>query len=116
MKKWIGFLAVLMLAVMTGPVFADHLQPVEPTEFRVERAEEPFNQGVEALKDDNYNEAVRHFQAATQADPNLPEAHINLAMAQAAQGETEKAQKHFNEAANLIAQAETGQQQSPPAG
>lgn len=53
------------------------------------------------------DEAVTHFQAAEQEDPTIPETHVNLAMALAAAGQTDQAEKHFDQAANLIAQAES---------
>jgi Flp pilus assembly protein TadD len=107
MKKWIGFLAALLLAVVTGPVFADHIEPVQPKGIADEEAKKHFKKGVEAFREDKFDEAVIHFQAAEQEDPTTPETHVNLAMALAAAGQTEEAEKHFDQASNLIAQAES---------
>lgn len=107
MKKWIGFLAALLLAVVTGPVFADHIEPVQPKGIADNEAKKHFNKGVESFKEDNFDEAVTHFQAAEQEDPTIPETHVNLAMALAAEGQTDQAQKHFDQASTLIAQAES---------
>lgn len=106
MKKCILFLAALFLALAAAPVFADHIQPVEPKEITNEEARQEFDQGIREFMNDNFSEAAIHFYAAEEADPTIPEVHVNLAMALAGSGETEDAEKHFNEASNLIAQAD----------
>ncbi len=107
MKKWMGFLAALVLAMATGPVFADHIEPVPARGIADKEAKEHFEKGVKAFKQDKFDQAVIEFQAAEQEDPTVPETHVNLAMALAAAGQTDQAEKHFDQASNLIAQAES---------
>ena len=44
-------------------------------------ARDQLNKGVEAYKSAHYEEAINHFQKATQLDPNLPMAKSYLATA-----------------------------------
>jgi len=44
-------------------------------------ARDQLNKGVEAYKSAHYEEAIDHFQRATQLDPNLPMAKTYLATA-----------------------------------
>ena len=44
-------------------------------------ARDQLNKGVEAYKSAHYEEAIGHFQRATQLDPNLPMAKTYLATA-----------------------------------
>lgn len=105
MKKWIGFLAALLLAMSTAPAFANHIEPVPPKGIADKEAKEYFERGVKAFKQDKFDRAVIEFQAAEQEDPTVPETHVNLAMALAAAGQKDQADKEFDQAANLIAQA-----------
>lgn len=109
MKKittWIRFFALLFPALAAAPAFANHLQPAEPKEITDQDAKSHFDAGVQAFMNHDFDRAARHFQAAEAAEPDLPEIHIDLAMALAAQGNTDTARKHFDEANNLIAEAE----------
>jgi Flp pilus assembly protein TadD len=106
MKKMIGLFAALALALAAAPAFANHLQPLEPKEITNEGAKKHFDLGVQAFMNDDFDEAANHFQAAAEVAPDVPEIHIDLAMAMAAAGKTETARKHFDEATNLIAQTE----------
>ncbi len=45
------------------------------------KARDQLNKGVEAYKSAHYEEAIGHFQSATQLDPNLPMAKTYLATA-----------------------------------
>lgn len=45
------------------------------------KARDQLNKGVEAFKTAHYEEAVNHFQQATQLDPSLPMARLYLATA-----------------------------------
>lgn len=105
MKKWIRFFALLFPALIVAPAFANHIQPVEPKEITDLDAKTHFDAGVQAFMNDNFDQAAKHFLAAEAADPTVPELHVDLAMALAAEGKTDTARKHFDEAANLIAQA-----------
>ncbi len=107
MKKWIGFLAALLLAVMTGPVFANHIEPIQPKGIADKEAKEHFEKGVKAFRQDKFDQAVDQFQAAEREDPTIPEIHVNLGMALAAVGQNDQAKEQFDQAANLIAMAES---------
>lgn len=49
------------------------------------KARDQLNKGVEAFKTAHYDEAIGHFQQATQLDPTLPMARLYLATAYAQQ-------------------------------
>lgn len=49
------------------------------------KARDQLNKGVEAFKTAHYEEAIDHFQQATQLDPSLPMARLYLATAYAQQ-------------------------------
>jgi len=49
------------------------------------KARDQLNKGVEAFKTAHYEEAIGHFQQATQLDPSLPMARLYLATAYAQQ-------------------------------
>ncbi|HZR45391.1 MAG TPA: tetratricopeptide repeat protein [Candidatus Manganitrophaceae bacterium] len=105
MKKGIQFFAALFLTLAAAPAFANHLQPVEPKEIADPDAKSHFGAGVQAFMSDDFDQAAKHFQAAEAAEPDIPEIHVDLAMALAAQGNTDTARKHFDEAGDLIAEA-----------
>ena len=44
-------------------------------------ARDQLNKGVDAYKSAHYDEAIEHFQKATELDPNLPMAKTYLATA-----------------------------------
>jgi len=114
MKNWIRFFALLFPMLAMAPAFANHIQPVEPKEIASQEAKQHFDLGLQAFMDDNFSEAARHFQAAEVAEPTVPEIHVDLAMALAADGKTDPARQHFDEAANLLADA--GTFPTPPQG
>ncbi len=45
------------------------------------QATEPFSEGVQALADERYPEAIKHFQRATRIDPHYAEAYNQCAIA-----------------------------------
>lgn len=109
MKKWIGLGIALFLAFTSVSAFAKSpIHPVEPTK-KIENkdARKGFDEGVKAFKNEKYGEAATHFEAALKADPNLPEAQINLGLALAEEGKTQEAKKAFDEAVNLISKGKT---------
>lgn len=110
MKKWIGVIIPVVLLFTSAAAFAakSNIQPVEAKKIDNKDAKKEFKQGVKAFKGAKYDEAVTHFTAVTQAQPNLPEAHINLALALAEQGKADEAKKHFDEATSLIVASAAG--------
>ena len=104
MKKWIGWSVAVLMVLSAATVFAKaSLTPVEPNKIQNKDAKKEFKEGMKAFKNEKYSEAATHFEAAAKADPNLAEAHINLGLALAEQGNTDEAKKHFDEATNIIA-------------
>lgn len=114
MKKSIGILTALFLALGTTTAFADHIRPADAKEIKNKEAKNEFTKGSNELLKHNYSEAVQHFQRAEQLEPNVPAIHVDLAMALAAEGQRAQADKHFDEAAQLIAQS--GQPGTQPQG
>lgn len=104
MKKWIGVFIPVVLLFTSAAAFAARspMTPVEAKKIENKDAKKEFKQGVKAFKKAKYDEAATHFAAAAQAEPTLPEAHINLALALAEQGKGDEAKKHFDEATSLI--------------
>ncbi len=65
---------------------------------------EAAQDNLEGIKDYNngrWEEARKHFESAIQADPNLPEAHFNLALVLHKLGKHEEAKQHFKTAGEL---------------
>src|SRR5579871_6743033 len=100
MKKWIGVGIAILLAFSSVVAFAKApIHPVEPTnKIANKEAQKDFNEGVKAFRNEKYSDAATHFEAALKADPNLPEAQINLGLALAEEGKTQEAKKAFDEA------------------
>lgn len=115
MKKWIGFLTALLLAMSTAPAFANHIEPIPPKGIADKEVKKHFERGIKAFKQDEFHEAAIEFEAAEKGNPMIPETHVNLAMALAAEGETDRAEEHFEKAATLIA-PETSSETSSPMG
>jgi len=115
MKKWI--IPVMALALGLGSATAFAKAPVEPMEahqIKNKDAKKEFKEGVKAFNKEKYDQAVTHFTAAEQADPNAPEIHVNLGLALASEGKTEEANKHFAQAATLLAGSATSGKGSAP--
>jgi Tfp pilus assembly protein PilF len=58
-------------------------------------------EGIQAYNNGQWAEATPHFESAIQADPNLPEAHFNLALTLHKLGKHELATQHFQKAGEL---------------
>lgn len=106
MKKWMGLFAALYLLAATAPAFADHIKMIdEPKGIKNKEAKSHFETGEKAFKRHNFTDAAREFQAAAQADPNVPELHVDAALALAAAGQSDMAKREFDQASNLLASA-----------
>ncbi len=57
--------------------------------------------GIKLYNDGNWKAAEDHFLAAVQDDPQLPEAHFNLALTEHKLGLHDQAKKHFQSAGEL---------------
>lgn len=73
-----------------------------------ETVQDEFNKGVSAYNDEKYVNAQQHFQNVTKINPNIPEAHLNLALSLYRQGKTEQADRHFDEAKKLLSKEGMG--------
>jgi len=58
-------------------------------------------EGIKSYNDGNWKAAEEQFLAAVQDDPQLPEAHFNLALTEHKLGQHEDAKKHFQAAGEL---------------
>lgn len=58
-------------------------------------------EGIKSYNDGNWKAARGHFVTAVQDDPQLPEAHFNLALTEHKLGQHEEAKKHFQTAGEL---------------
>ncbi|TAK07668.1 MAG: tetratricopeptide repeat protein [Candidatus Manganitrophaceae bacterium] len=67
-----------------------------------ESVKDEFNKGVAAFEKEQYVNAQEHFQNVTRIDPNIPEAHLNLALSLYRQGKTDQADKEFQTAQRLL--------------
>ncbi len=73
-----------------------------------ETVQDEFTKGISAYQNEQYVNAQQHFQNVTKINPNIPEAHLNLALALYRQGKTEEADRHFDQAQRLLAQEGMG--------
>ena len=117
MKKWIVPIAALALGLSSVTAFAKApVEPMEAHQIKNKEAKKEFKSGVKAFNKEKYSEAVQHFTAAEQAEPNAPETHINLALALAKDGKADEAKKHFDRAADLLSGGGTTGGTSPGQG
>ncbi len=58
-------------------------------------------EGIKLYNNGNWNAAREHFVAAVKHDPQLPEAHFNLALTEHKLGQHGEAKKHFQTAGKL---------------
>jgi Flp pilus assembly protein TadD len=73
-----------------------------------ETVRDEFDKGVDAYNEEKYVNAQQHFENVTKINPNIPEAHLNLALALYRQGKTEQADRHFDEAQKLLSKEGMG--------
>lgn len=73
-----------------------------------ETVQDEFNKGVDAYNEEKYVNAQQHFQNVTKINPNIPEAHLNLALSLYRQGKTEEADRHFDQAKQLLSKEGMG--------
>lgn len=73
-----------------------------------ETAQDEFNKGIDAYNEEKYVNAQQHFQNVTKINPNIPEAHLNLALSLYRQGKTEEADRHFDKAKELLSKEGMG--------
>lgn len=66
-----------------------------------ETVKDEFNKGLTAYRNEQYVNAQEHFENVTKINPNIPEAHLDLALTLYQQGKTDQADKHFDEARRL---------------
>lgn len=105
MKKAIAF---AILIFVTGcartpvtRVFSSAPDPATPKSIASKDAQDEFDRGVKAYRGEQYTIAQQHFQNVTKIDPNMPEAHLDLALALYHQGKIDEAKKEFERASNL---------------
>ena len=90
----IGFLAMLAGCVTkTGPLAVLPISSPTAAQHNLE--------GIKSYNDGNWKAAREHFVSAVKHDPQLPEAHFNLALTQHKLGQHGEAKKHFQTAGEL---------------
>lgn len=90
----VGMLSMLVgCATKSGPLAV--LPMTSPT------AAQHNLEGIKFYNDGNWKAARGHFVSAVQGDPQLPEAHFNLALTEHKLGSHDQAKKHFQAAGEL---------------
>ncbi len=84
---------VASCATLTGPLATLPMGSPEAAQDNLE--------GIKDYNNGRWEEARKHFESAIQADPNLPEAHFNLALVLHKLGKHEEAKQHFKTAGEL---------------
>lgn len=106
MKNVIVLSIALMLLTgcgTTGGVFNGGGAPKAAAPRQLpETVQGEFNKGVDAYNEEKYVNAQQHFENVTKINPNIPEAHLNLALALYRQGKVEQANRHFDKAQQLL--------------
>ncbi len=95
--QWLIVLGGLVVlggcATLTGPLATLPMGSPEAAQDNLE--------GIKDYNNGRWEEARKHFESAIQADPNLPEAHFNLALVLHKLGKHDEAKKHFKTAGEL---------------
>jgi Tfp pilus assembly protein PilF len=87
----IGFLAMLAGCVTkTGPLAVLPISSPTAAQHNLE--------GIKSYNNGNWKAAREHFVEAVKHDPQLPEAHFNLALTEHKLGQHGEAKKHFQTA------------------
>lgn len=112
MKKVIVFSVALMLltgCAATKRVFHGGSEPQAAAPGQLpETVRDEFNKGVEAYNEEKYVNAQQHFQNVTRVNPNIPEAHLDLALSLYRQGKIDEAGRHFDQAKQLLSKEGMG--------
>jgi len=103
MKQLMILVAILVLMGMTA--CSSKRKPLVPLSL-VEGGAKPqaitlTEQGTQAYQAKQFEDAKKYFEQAVTAAPQSGQAHYNYALALNALGDSEVAQQHFLEAANL---------------
>jgi tetratricopeptide (TPR) repeat protein len=72
-----------------------------------------YNAGIVAMRDNNFDEAMKQFEAATQVYDKRPGAHLNIAQIYARKQENDKAIEAYRAALQIMGKAENKQGLKP---
>lgn len=101
----LGLLSLLFCVfLVNGGCASDKPKPfmvLDPPPHTVTQVQTYITEGNRLFREGRWGGARQQFQAAVQAQPDLAEAHYNLALAMDHMGEQEAAKPHFITAANL---------------
>ena len=109
MKKIIVLSMALMLLTACGTtsnIFGGKSEPRAAAPAQLpETAKDEFNKGLSAYEKEQFVKAEEHFRNVVRIDPNIPEAHLNLALALYQQGKSDQANKEFQTAQNILSRS-----------
>ena len=85
----------------SAPFMSEHSPNL--SEEQLDQWRELTRRGAQATDDENWDDAVTHFQAAVEIDPGYADTHFRLATAFESLGEYQKAKTHYQHALDLDA-------------
>jgi Tfp pilus assembly protein PilF len=94
-----GLIVLGILAVLSG--CATKSGPLAVLPISSSTAAQHNLEGIKFYNDGNWKAAEEHFLAALKGDPQLPEAHFNLALTEHKLEQHDQAKKHFQIAGEL---------------
>ncbi|WP_454062316.1 tetratricopeptide repeat protein [Candidatus Nitrospira salsa] len=104
--KQIGLLMIIIGGLVSGPGCTSQPDPMPQRVLDAPSGTHPtaltsINKGNLRFSEGQWEAAIVEFEQAVHADPELAEAHYNLALALERLGDPERARQHYIEAANL---------------
>ncbi len=110
MKKVIVLSMAMALMFFTGCSSTSHMfgggkPSVAVPKQLPETVKDEFKKGIEAYEKEQYVNAEEHFRNVTKVDPNIPEAHMDLALSLYKQGKSDQADKEFQTAQRILSRS-----------
>ncbi|WP_447971315.1 tetratricopeptide repeat protein [Nitrospira sp. M1] len=102
----IGFLIMIVGGLVSGYGCSSQPDPMPQRVLEAPSGTDPaalslVNKGNQRFSEGQWEAAIVEFEQAVQAQPELAEAHYNLALALERLGDSERARQHYIQAANL---------------
>lgn len=109
MKKVIVLSIALMFLTACGTtskMFGGGSQPTAAAPKQLpETVKNEFDKGVKAYQNEQYVNAEEAFRNVIRIDPNIPEAHMDLALALYKQGKTDQGDKELQAAQRMLSRS-----------